>query len=268
MPTPCRLAPATRRASGAWRTSAGITAAKPMVREEGLPEVIGEEPAVEAEAASVATIPSETRFPAALDGFDLEAGLQRLRGNEALYRKLLVSFATKYTQRAIDIRQALDAKDYHQAHGLIHDIKGLAGNLAALQLQAAAADLEKMVKHADDENPPSPEILNSTFSTFETRLNLALLAAQTLKPAEGEPDPAPSAEPTRGVPPDLAREAAGRLREAAEMGDVSGLTNIAEEMASRCEGFAPYQGKIAQLADDFDFDGILALTKELEKAPG
>jgi hypothetical protein len=70
------------------------------------------------------------------------------------------------------------------------------------------------------------------------------------------------------VPPDLAREAASRLREAAEMGDVSGLTNIAEEMASRCEGFAPYQGKIAQLADDFDFDGILALTKELEKPPG
>jgi PAS domain S-box-containing protein len=244
-----------------------ITVGKPAVRDEILPDVIGEESAVEAKAASVATIPSETPFPAVLEGFDLEAGLQRLRGNEALYRKLLVSFATKYTQRAVDIRQALDVKDYHQAHGLIHDIKGLAGNLAALQLQAAAADLEKMVKHADDENPPSPEILNSTFSTFETLLNLALLAAQTLKPAEGEPGSAPSAEPTQGVPPDLAREAADRLREAAEMGDVSGLTNIAGEMASRCEGFAPYQSKIAQLADDFDFDGILALTKELEKAP-
>ncbi len=85
--------------------------------------------------------------------------MQRLRGNEALYRKLLLSFATKYTRMADDIRHALDARDYHQAHGLIHDIKGLAGNLAALQLQAAAAELEKLVKHADDKDPPSPEAL-------------------------------------------------------------------------------------------------------------
>ena len=65
----------------------------------------------------------------------------------------------------------------------------------------------------------------------------------------------------------MAREAAGRLREAAEMGDVSGLTAIAEEMASRCKDFVPYQSRIAQLADDFDFDGILALANDLEKAP-
>jgi hypothetical protein len=51
------------------------------------------------------------------------------------------------------------------------------------------------------------------------------------------------------------------------MGDVSGLAAIAEEMASRCKDFVPYRSRIAQLADDFDFYGILALANDLEKAP-
>jgi two-component system, sensor histidine kinase and response regulator len=232
------------------------------------PETIPPEPAVVAGQQSVATASAEQPFPAFLEGFELAEGLHRLRGNEALYRKLLLSFATKYTQRAGDIRQALDAGDYHQAHGLIHDIKGLAGNLAALQLQVAAAELEKLVKHVDEKTPPAPEILNRTFTAFETLLDQALRAARTLEPLESEPGAAPAAEPAPGMPPDLAREAAGRLREAAEMGDVSGLAAIAEEMVSRCKDFAPYRSRVIQLADDFDFDGVLALANDLEKAPG
>ena len=114
-------------------------------------------------------------------------------------------------------------------------------------------------------SPPSPQALNETFSAFETMLDQALRAAQSLQSLEGKPDSLPSAEPAPGLPPDLAGEAASRLREAAEMGDVSGLAAIADEMASRCKDFAPYQGRIAQQADDFDFDGILSLAAELEK---
>ncbi len=58
------------------------------------------------------------------------------------------------------------------------------------------------------------------------------------------------------------------MREAAEMGDASGLTAIAEEMASRSKNFAPYQRRIAQLTDDFDFEGILGLANDLEEMPG
>ena len=57
------------------------------------------------------------------------------------------------------------------------------------------------------------------------------------------------------------------MREAAEMGDASALTAIAEEMASRSRNFAPYQIRIAQLTDDFDFEGILELANDLEKMP-
>ena len=245
-----------------------ISAPPPPARETRSPEVISPD-ANEKAPGDFTPIPAEAPpFPDALNGFDLLNGLQRLLGNKALYRKLLTGFAAKYTQSAGDILQALDAGDYRKAHGIIHDVKGLAGNLAALPLQAEAAELEKLIKHADEKNPPPPDALKDAFIAFETRMDQALQSAQSIEFLSAEPPPAPTAESTGELPPDLAKEAAGKLREAAEMGDVSGLTAIAEEMASRSSGFAPYQRKIAQMADDFDFEGILGLVNDLEKMPG
>ena len=49
------------------------------------------------------------------------------------------------------------------------------------------------------------------------------------------------------------------------MGDVSGLAAICSELAATSEAFAPYAAKVARLADDFDFDGVLKLAEEMEK---
>jgi two-component system, sensor histidine kinase and response regulator len=206
-------------------------------------------------------------FPDALDGYDLVDGLKRLQGNKILYLKLLKGFAAKYAQSALDIRRALDARNYRKAHGMLHDIKGLAGNLAAISLQAVAAELEKRIKHADEKNPPPPDALDKAFAAFETRMDQALRSARQLESPADESNSVPTIESTGELPPDLAREAAGKLREAAEMGDVSGLTAIAEELAARSSAFAPYQRRIAQLIDDFDFEGILGLANDLEKMP-
>ncbi|WP_373500254.1 response regulator [Desulfococcus sp.] len=245
-----------------------IRAGSPPAKEERAPESIPQKAAAKALGDSVPTSAEVQPFPDSLDGFDLSNGLQRLQGNEDLYRKLLMSFAAKYTHTAGDIRHALDTKDYHEAHKMIHDIKGLAGNLAALQLQAAAAELEKLVKHADKKNPPSPDAVIAAFVPFETLMDQALRSAQTLESMTEGPSAAPSPEPAGALPPELAEEAAGRLREAAEMGDVSGLTAIAEEMASRSAAFTPHLVRITQLADDFDFEGILGLADDLEKTRG
>ncbi|MCX5880406.1 MAG: Hpt domain-containing protein, partial [Deltaproteobacteria bacterium] len=245
-----------------------ISAAPPSVREERVPEMILQGAAGNAPGDSAPISAEVQPFPDALDGFDLMDGLQRLQGNKALYHKLLTGFATRYAKAAGDIRQALDAGDYRKAHGMIHDIKGLAGNLAALALQSAAAELEKLIKPADEKNPPPSDALKNAFVAFETRMDQALRSAQYMESLAAEPALAPTVESTGELPSDLAKEAAGKLREAAEMGDVSGLTAIAEDMASRSRNFAPYQRRIAQLTDDFDFEGILGLANELERMPG
>jgi HPt (histidine-containing phosphotransfer) domain-containing protein len=209
------------------------------------------------------TAPPEKTLPDAMPEFDLTDGLQRLMGNRALYRKLLVNFSTQYAQAGADIQRALDAGDFDRVHGLVHAIKGVAGNLAAKDLQQQSVALEKLVKHADPASPPPADELNSAFEAFQGSLGRALGAVASLMPAAAEP--AAPAKPAAGsLPPALAKEAATRLREAAELGDVSGLAAICSELTAKSEVFAPYAARVARLADDFDFDGILKLVDEFE----
>ena len=128
--------------------------------------------------------------------------------------------------------------------------------------------LEKLLKHVDENNPPPPESINEALTAFEGQLEQALQAVRSLPLPEGRPSLAPSGEPVASLPPELAKEAAARLRETADMGDVSSLMAIADDFLSRSAEFAPYQAKIAQLADDFDLDGILALANDLLKEQG
>lgn len=209
------------------------------------------------------TGPAEPALPDALPEFDLAEGLQRLMGNRALYRKLLSNFAMQYSEAAADLRSALNAGNFEHAHGLVHAIKGVAGNLAAKDLQTQSVALEKFVKHADPASPPPADELNSACEAFLESLGRALAAAGSLVPAAAST--AAAASTTKNLPPDLAREAAQRLRDAAEMGDVSGLTAICSELAVKSEAFQAYRDRVMRMADDFDFDGVLKLAEELEK---
>jgi CheY-like chemotaxis protein len=208
--------------------------------------------------------PPQQSLPAALPEFDLAEGLQRLMGNRALYRKLLVNFANQYAQAGADIRKALDAGDFERAHGLVHAIKGVAGNLAARDLQQQSAALERLVKHADPGSPPPAAELDPVFEAFRESLGRALGAVASLMPAAAEPA-VPAKTAAGSLPAALAKEAAVRLREAAELGDMSGLATVCSELSAKSEAFAPYAIRVARLADEFDFDGVLKLTEELER---
>jgi two-component system, sensor histidine kinase and response regulator len=206
--------------------------------------------------------PPEQALPDALPGFDLAEGLQRLMGNRALYRKLLVSFATQYIQAAANIRSALDAGDFEQAHGLVHAVKGVSGNLAAKNLQVQSGALEKLVKHVDPSSPPPTAELNGAYAAFRDSLGRALDAVRSLTPAAVTPA-APEGT-AASLSAALAKEAATRLREAAELGDVFGLAAVCSELSAKHEVFVPYAARVARLADDFDFDGILKLVDGFE----
>jgi hypothetical protein len=105
--------------------------------------------------------------------------------------------------------------------------------------------------------------LNRAHAAFRESLGRALDAVRSLIPAAVTP--AAPAETPASLSSALAKEAATRLREAAELGDVSGLAAICSELAATSEAFGPYKARVMQLADDFDFDGVLKLTEELEK---
>jgi len=208
-------------------------------------------------------VPLEDELPESLPGFDLADGLKRLQGNKRLYRKLLLSFASDYNAVANEIRQALDAEDFDNAHSLVHNLKGLAGNLGATDLQAATVNLEKLVKGIDEKSP-SPEQLNLRFSELENALNQALGSAQSLGVSDEETIGKLSAEELVDIPTELSQDIAKRIRVAAEMGDITTLNTIAEEIKDQSGSCKLLSKQIVQMAEDFDLDGIQKLADDLD----
>jgi len=221
------------------------------------PEVLVERP------ESDHAVTEEEQLPESLPGFDLADGLKRLQGNRRLYRKLLLSFATDYCGVANDIRIALDAKEFEHAHSLIHNLKGLAGNLAAIDLQEASVNLEKLVKGVGKKTPPAKK-LNLKLSELENALNQALESVQTLSVSAEEKISNLSDEEIAAIPAEFAQDIAKRLRDSAEMGDVTTLNAIAAEIKTHSDSCIPLSNQIAQLAENFEFDGILKIADALD----
>lgn len=102
----------------------------------------------EADAAPAAAQPTWE-----LPGVDLASGLRRVLGKPELYQRLLLKFAHSQRDFTAQLRLALNQGEGEAAERLAHSLKGLAGNLGAVDLQAQAALLETALKdaHAGDE---------------------------------------------------------------------------------------------------------------------
>jgi len=208
--------------------------------------------------------PAEGSLPETLPGFDLGAGLKRLGGNRRLYRKLLLDFGANYGEAAGQINEALTAGDFDHAHSLVHNIKGLAGNLEAGDLQAAAVEMEKIVK-GPNQKTGSDEELNRTFAQLETAINQALEAVQTLGPPIEEKSRDSSADWLAELPAEQVKEITDQIKAAADMGDVMQIASIAEELKSAAPSMTSFSDELIRLADDFDLDGIQQFLSDFDR---
>jgi two-component system sensor histidine kinase/response regulator len=120
-----------------------------------------------------------------ITGLDTQDGLARVAGNQTLYVKLLRAFAAEQVSVVERISSALDANDTATAERLAHSLKGVAGNLGARPVHAAAGEVEKLIR----ENAPP----------FETRAALGGLAA-ALTPLLAQLSSLPSAAPAASTP--------------------------------------------------------------------
>jgi len=201
-------------------------------------------------------------LPPSLPGFDLAEGLKRLQGNRKLYRKLLLDFAGEYTETYDQIQQALASEDMARVHSLVHNIKGLSGNLSATRLQAAATEMDRLVKQVLSGKDRHADRMKERLSELENALSEALSACRRLKQPAGEAAAAAGAASLPAMTPALARQTAEQLRNAVELGNISELKAVAEGLRPESDNFS---SAILELTEDFDFEGILKLAEELEK---
>jgi HPt (histidine-containing phosphotransfer) domain-containing protein len=80
------------------------------------------------------------------DGIDMEEGLGRALGREALQLSLLGSFARTQAGTPGRLAAAIAAGDLKEAVMAVHTARGAAGNIAALDLHRAATELETALR--------------------------------------------------------------------------------------------------------------------------
>ena len=77
-------------------------------------------------------------LPASLPGIDLAAALKRVVGSRSLLRSLLVQFGREHSGTAGRLRDDVAGGRYSDAECRAHLVKGVAGNLGAVGVAAAA----------------------------------------------------------------------------------------------------------------------------------
>ena len=118
-----------------------------------------------------------------LPGIDIASALERIGGNKALLVRLLRSFSDEYKRAASEIREALEKNDLQSARELAHSIKGVAGNLSATDLYAAASQLEATIRGNDTDS------LQSVVGYFENALNRVLETVENMDKDDGRTAP-------------------------------------------------------------------------------
>ena len=81
---------------------------------------------------------------------DIEAGVERLMGDRAMYLRAVARFRSGYRDSARAIGSALGAADATLAYRLVHTLKGAAGMIEAPRLRVAALVLEATLRDGSD----------------------------------------------------------------------------------------------------------------------
>ncbi|MBI3580526.1 MAG: response regulator [Nitrospinae bacterium] len=125
-------------------------------------------------------------LPSSIPGLNLEQFVKRCGGDEILALRLLRTFLTDQSGAAEKVYAALEKKDAGSVAQTAHLLKGVAGNLAAPNLENAAGLLERAAGEGD-----TGEIAKKA-EVFKNELNAVLKAVASLDAERGN-----SRRPTR-----------------------------------------------------------------------
>ena len=204
-------------------------------------QVVIEGEAAAEEAASLSVLP----------GVDTQSGLARVGGKVTVYRKILRQFANGQVDASARIRSALASGDRVTAEREAHTLKGVAGNIGAEGVQAAAKHLEAAIREGSDTDAP--------LTKLEDILGELIVGLASLSTT---PDTAEAAT-TKVSVPELLPEF-DRLQALLEEydGAAVGLVEEIRSQMAHTEFIQPVR-VIGEHIDNFEFDEALELLNAL-----
>ncbi|MBL9176096.1 MAG: response regulator [Verrucomicrobiales bacterium] len=209
--------------------------------------ISGPRPAAAADVSSPTTR-SRTREPEAPDAhvLNVDDGLRRVAGNRDLYRRLLLKFSEGQAASGDLIRSALKSGNIQDAQRAAHTVKGVAANLGATRVAAAAAEVERTSAAG---NVPGAE---AALPALESALADVQCAIRGYVPDSS------ASTPPRGDP-SLLREHLQRL-ETLLRSDSADAPGALDEALKDASGSAVEAGlrRIAAHLAGYDFEAALA----------
>lgn len=116
-----------------------------------------------------------------LQGIDINKGLSVWK-DMAVYRKFLFKFASDYADCSSRLRLACAADDLAAVRSLAHKLKGVAGNLALLEVAQHATEIES-IEHTDGSDAALQQLQASLDIVFASIQLLAIESVETTEPA-------------------------------------------------------------------------------------
>jgi signal transduction histidine kinase/CheY-like chemotaxis protein len=189
-------------------------------------------------------------------GIDTANGLAIAQGNSLLYRKLLMMFSASQSNFEQQFREAQmqAGSDPEATTRCAHNLKGVAGNVGARRIQAAASHLEAACR-SKEADAAIESLLGELIAEIEPvmgsleKLNPAVSASQSAKLDLAALEPLLS-----------------RLEGLIENSNVE-ATTVLVEVASKVAG-TEYQKQVNEIttaAESYDFDRALELLSRFEK---
>ena len=199
---------------------------------------------------------SEAEIPA-LEGIDIQAGLNITQGNKTLYRKLLIKFRDSQADFSQQFRQAQQSDDETASARCAHTLKGVAGNVGAKAIQTAATALEQACKEA-----ATAEQLDPLLTSVEQELTRVIAALSSLDHTEP-----PATENNQALDAEKFQALLTRLRTLLEEDDAD-ATDVIDEL-HQLPGIGAHSKSLKQLTaavETYDFDAALELLNTITDA--
>jgi PAS domain S-box-containing protein len=198
-----------------------------------------------------------------IDGLEIDNALQRLGGNKKLYRDLLSDFVRNYNGAVEKVRDSLEKGDYETAKRLAHTLKGVAGNIGAVQVFEQAKLLDEAIAAGEITND---DIL---LDAVEESLDVVLRNVSERLPRYQSQ----KREKSEGTKPLAAAETADVVKKLGELEKLLGNNDLeAEDRAGDIKTVlrgTPYEDGIRSVLDAldvFDFDAALEKCGNLLKS--
>ncbi len=200
---------------------------------------------------SAATHTEVQNFP----GLHIDEALARMGGDRSAYRSLLRRFISDYQKVAEHLEDLLHTGDLTRTRLMAHTLKGVAGNLGAVELAQVAGALETVLR---GQNPAEA---HEIMAGIKERLAIALDSIEAYErslPAE-QPD---SVEPLADHELlDLAREMTGLMIKR----DLQALKHFKKLHASLVQLCPPHAVEtLTECIDRLDFAGALVVWKKCQ----